>query len=103
MSSGDSRQQTKPATTRSLVDIALNLHRSTVAGMQQWSLGDLTFGLYLLSLRHATEMASDTVKGEKVTSPTVVRFKFVVIGSSANFYCFKYSKRLGFCFGDATY
>lgn len=69
---GDSQQAAKPATTRSLVDIALNLHRSTTTGMQQWSLGDLTFGLYLLSLHHASEIPADTIKGEQVLSPSVV-------------------------------
>ncbi|KAI5058531.1 hypothetical protein GOP47_0026701 [Adiantum capillus-veneris] len=69
---GESEKTAKPAMTRSLVDIALNLHKSTMTGMQQWSLGDLTFGLYLLSLRHASEMDTDTISGEQISSPSVV-------------------------------
>ncbi|KAJ7543020.1 hypothetical protein O6H91_09G022400 [Diphasiastrum complanatum] len=55
------------ASTRSLVDIATSLHRSNY-GMQHWSLGDVTIGLYLLSLRHASEMAVDAIDGEKISS-----------------------------------
>ncbi|GLJ41674.1 hypothetical protein SUGI_0862540 [Cryptomeria japonica] len=61
-----------PASTRSLVEIATNLHRSTIE-MQEWSLGDLTLGLYLLSLRHASEMAVDNIKGEQIVSNYVVQ------------------------------
>ncbi|KAH9325000.1 hypothetical protein KI387_005178, partial [Taxus chinensis] len=61
-----------PASTRSLVEIATNLHRSTIE-MQEWSLGDLTLGLYLLSLRHAAEMAVDNIKGEQIVSDYVVQ------------------------------
>lgn len=68
----DSQKVTKPASTRSLVDIASNLHRSTTTGMQQWSLGDLTFGLYLLSLHHASEMVAEPKHGKQVLSPSVV-------------------------------
>ncbi|KAH7288795.1 hypothetical protein KP509_31G043400 [Ceratopteris richardii] len=68
---GDPQNSAKPATTRSLVDIALNLNKST-SGLQQWSLGDLTFGLYLLSLRHASETVPDVIKGEQVLSPALV-------------------------------
>eukprot|EP01018_Ginkgo_biloba_P034232 Gb_24173 [translate_table: standard] len=58
---GDAESGAGPASTRSLVEIATSLHRST-AGMQEWSLGDLTLGLYLLSLRHASEMAVDNIR-----------------------------------------
>lgn len=69
---GDTQKVGKAATARSLVDIALNLHRSATTGMQQWSLGDLSFGLYLLSLSHASEMTVDTIIGEQVLSANVV-------------------------------
>ncbi|MCO5604611.1 hypothetical protein L7F22_058780 [Adiantum nelumboides] len=71
---GDSKKAANPATTSSLVDIALNLHKSTMTGMQQWSLGDLTFGLYLLSLHHASEVATGAIgtpSGEQIASPSV--------------------------------
>lgn len=60
------------ASGRSLVDIVTGLLKSS-AGMHQWGLGDITFGLYLLSLRHTAEMSVDTVQGEKVTSDLMVR------------------------------
>ncbi|CAM6097678.1 unnamed protein product [Calypogeia fissa] len=59
------------ASGRSLVDIVTGLLKST-AGMQQWSLGDITFGLYLLSLRHTAERSVDAVQGEKVSSDFMV-------------------------------
>ncbi|KAL2635883.1 hypothetical protein R1flu_007362 [Riccia fluitans] len=55
------------ASARSLVEVAASLIKST-AGMQQWTLGDITLGLYLLSLRHTDELAVDAFNGEQVTS-----------------------------------
>lgn len=69
---GDSENGPSPASTRSLVEIATSLNRSTL-GMQEWSLGDLTLGLYLLSLRHASEMAVDNIRGEQIFSDYVVQ------------------------------
>ncbi|BBN04068.1 sn1-specific diacylglycerol lipase [Marchantia polymorpha subsp. ruderalis] len=60
------------ASARSLLDIAASLVKST-AGMQQWGLADITFGLYLLSLRHTTEMAVDAFHGQQVTCDHMVQ------------------------------
>ncbi|XP_024517736.1 sn1-specific diacylglycerol lipase beta [Selaginella moellendorffii] len=68
---GKSEGNAGPPSTRSLVDIAACLHRSNY-GMQQWGLGDLTLGLYLLSLRHAAEGAVDVVEGVQVKSDVLV-------------------------------
>lgn len=69
---GNAENGPGPASTRSIVEIATSLNRSTI-GMQEWSLGDLTLGLYLLSLHHASEMAADNIKGEQILSDYVVQ------------------------------
>uniref|UniRef100_A0A7I4CAW7 Fungal lipase-type domain-containing protein n=1 Tax=Physcomitrium patens TaxID=3218 RepID=A0A7I4CAW7_PHYPA len=63
----------EPTSTASLVDIASSILRST-SGMQiqKWSIADLTLGLYFLSVRHASQMASDTFSGDLVSSDTFV-------------------------------
>lgn len=54
------------ASTRSFLEVAASLVKSTT-GMQQWTLGDITLGLYLLSLRHTSDLAVDGCHGEQVT------------------------------------
>ncbi|CAK9214810.1 unnamed protein product [Sphagnum jensenii] len=55
----------------SLVDIAASILKTT-SGMQKWSISDLTLGLYLLSVRHASNMAGDTFAGDPVASDHLV-------------------------------
>jgi hypothetical protein len=57
----------------SLVDIAASILKTT-SGMQKWSISDLTLGLYLLSVRHATNMAGDTFAGDPVASDYLVLY-----------------------------
>lgn len=40
--------------------------------MQKWSIADLTLGLYFLSIRHASQMAGDSFRGDPVTSDQIV-------------------------------
>ncbi|GAQ79687.1 hypothetical protein KFL_000360030 [Klebsormidium nitens] len=53
------------ANLRMLADIASSM-QATTAGMDPWSLSDLTLGLYLLSLKHVAEGVQDTIPGEVV-------------------------------------
>jgi hypothetical protein len=57
----------------SLVDIAASILKTT-SGMQKWSISDLTLGLYLLSVRHASNMAGDTFAGDPVASDHLVPY-----------------------------
>ncbi|KAL3683933.1 hypothetical protein R1sor_001955 [Riccia sorocarpa] len=60
------------ASASSLLEVAATLIKST-AGMQQWTLADITLGLYLLSMRHTNELGMDTFHGEQVTSDHTVQ------------------------------
>lgn len=55
-----------------LADIAASMKKVT-AGMEPWSLSDLTLGLYLLSIQHSSEGVQDVISGEEVTEPAVVK------------------------------
>ncbi|CAA0816825.1 alpha/beta-Hydrolases superfamily protein [Striga hermonthica] len=61
-----------PPTDRSLSDIFASIQRSKL-GIQDWSLSDLTIGLYLLYLRQASTTSVEDVKGEIVSSELMVQ------------------------------
>jgi len=68
-----SDKDSEPTNTASLVDIASSILRSTSGmQMQKWSIADLTLGLYFLSIRHASQMAGDSFRGDPVTSDEIV-------------------------------
>ena len=50
-----------------LAAIAASIKQSA-AGMGQWSMAELTIGLYKLANKHALEGAADTIEGTPVTS-----------------------------------
>ncbi|KZV32986.1 sn1-specific diacylglycerol lipase beta-like [Dorcoceras hygrometricum] len=62
-----------PPTERSLSDIFASIQRSKL-GIQDWSLSDLTFGLYLIYLQQASTGATEDVKGELVSSEAIVQY-----------------------------
>ncbi|GER55193.1 alpha/beta-Hydrolases superfamily protein [Striga asiatica] len=61
-----------PPTDRSLSEIFASIQRSKL-GIQDWSLSDLTIGLYLLYLRQASTTSVEDVKGEIVSSELMVQ------------------------------
>lgn len=50
-----------------LAAIAASIKQSA-AGMGQWSMAELTIGLYKVAMKHALEGAADTIEGAPVTS-----------------------------------
>ncbi|EPS61543.1 hypothetical protein M569_13254, partial [Genlisea aurea] len=60
-----------PPTDRSISEIFSSIQRSKL-GFQDWTLSDLTIGLYLLYLRQASSSAVDHVNGEIITSESIV-------------------------------
>ncbi|KAL5561857.1 hypothetical protein UlMin_031604 [Ulmus minor] len=61
-----------PPGTRSLIEIISTIQRSKI-GIQDWTLSDLTVGLYLLYLRQASINPIEDVKGIQISSDTIVR------------------------------
>ncbi|KAL4588078.1 hypothetical protein LXL04_000957 [Taraxacum kok-saghyz] len=59
-----------PPSTRTLAEILASIQRSKL-GVQDWSLSDLTIGLYLIYLQQASTNPFQDVKGTKITSDTV--------------------------------
>ncbi|XP_047958333.1 uncharacterized protein LOC125203873 isoform X1 [Salvia hispanica] len=61
-----------PATDRTLAEIFTSLQRSKL-GLQEWSLSDITVGLYLIYLQQASTNVVEDVKGEIITSESIVQ------------------------------
>ncbi|KAH6807160.1 alpha/beta-Hydrolases superfamily protein [Perilla frutescens var. frutescens] len=59
-------------TDRTLAEIFSSLQRSKL-GLQDWSLSDLTIGLYLIYLQQASTNAVEDVKGELISSESIVQ------------------------------
>lgn len=55
----------------SMADIFSSIQKSKL-GIQDWSLSDLTIGLYLLYLRQASKNYVEEVKGELISSESIV-------------------------------
>lgn len=60
-----------PPTSRSLKDILASIQRSKV-GLQDWSLSDLTIGLYLIYLRQASSNPAEDFKGAQISCNSMV-------------------------------
>lgn len=60
-----------PPTDRTLAEIFTSLQRSKL-GLQDWSLSDITVGLYLIYLRQASTNAVEDLKGELISSESTV-------------------------------
>lgn len=60
-----------PPSSRSIMEIISNIQRSKI-GIQDWSLSDLTVGLYLLYLRQASANPFEDVKGIQISSDSIV-------------------------------
>ncbi|KAK3031652.1 LOW QUALITY PROTEIN: hypothetical protein RJ639_035020 [Escallonia herrerae] len=61
-----------PLSSRSLAEIVASIQRSKL-GLQDWSLSDLTIGLYLMYLRQASTNPFEDAKGIKISSDKVVQ------------------------------
>ena len=60
-----------PPTTRSVSEIIANIQRSKI-GIEDWSLSDLTIGLFLIYLRQASVNPFEDVNGVQVSSDSMV-------------------------------
>ncbi|KAL0370452.1 UNVERIFIED_CONTAM: hypothetical protein Sangu_0363300 [Sesamum angustifolium] len=67
---GDGIENKPPPTDRSLAEIFSSIQRSKL-GVQDWSLSDLTIGLYLVYLQQASTSAMEDVKGEFICSESI--------------------------------
>ncbi|KAI4303717.1 hypothetical protein MLD38_039315 [Melastoma candidum] len=68
---GNADQYILPPSSRSVSEIIASIQRSKV-GVQDWSLSDLTIGLYLLYLRQASDNLPHDISGEQVSSDLIV-------------------------------
>ena len=64
--------------SRSLSEIIASIQKSKL-GIEGWTLGDLTIGLYLIYLRQASLSPFEDVKGVQVVSESTVRKKKYII------------------------
>ena len=61
-----------PASTRTFSEILSDLQRSKIS-IKDWSLSDLTVGLYLIYLSQASSKHAEAVKGVQISSNKMVR------------------------------
>ncbi|KAF8401857.1 hypothetical protein HHK36_012804 [Tetracentron sinense] len=69
---GNDDGQKSRASTRSVSEIIESIQRSKV-GIQDWSLSDLTVGLYLIYLRQASANQIEDVNGIEISSDSIVQ------------------------------
>ncbi|KAK9069008.1 hypothetical protein SSX86_013124 [Deinandra increscens subsp. villosa] len=69
---GDAHGSSIPPSSRSLAEILASIQRSKL-DVQDWSLSDLTIGLYLVYLQQASKYPFEGVKGVKISSDKVVQ------------------------------
>ncbi|KAK7277529.1 hypothetical protein RJT34_22543 [Clitoria ternatea] len=68
---GDGIANKPPPSNRSLMEIIACIQRSKI-GIQDWSLSDLTVGLYLIYLRQASTHPFEDIKGSQISSESIV-------------------------------
>ncbi|KAL6998743.1 hypothetical protein U1Q18_044999 [Sarracenia purpurea var. burkii] len=61
-----------PTSSRSLMEIVASIQRSKL-GIQDWSLSDLTIGLFLIYLQQASKNPFEDVKGIQISSDSIVQ------------------------------
>lgn len=69
---GSDNGQNPPPSSRSLTEILASIQKSKI-GIQDWSLSDLTMGLYLTYLRQASAARVEDVKGIQISSNSIVQ------------------------------
>ncbi|KAG6429113.1 hypothetical protein SASPL_107152 [Salvia splendens] len=72
MTDSSGTENKPPPTDRTLAEIFTSLQRSKL-GLQEWSLSDITVGLYLIYLQQASTNVVEDVKGEIITSESIVQ------------------------------
>ncbi|XP_031503115.1 uncharacterized protein LOC116266150 isoform X1 [Nymphaea colorata] len=70
---GSNSMQQVPSRSRSIAEIIASLQRSK-AGLPEWSLSDLTVGLYLIYLRRASECLPEDFQGVQISSDSQVSY-----------------------------
>lgn len=70
-STGSEAGNRSPVTTRSVSEIIASIQRSKI-GIQDWTLSDLTIGLYLVYLRQTAANPIEDVKGTQISSDSIV-------------------------------
>ncbi|XP_027365884.1 uncharacterized protein LOC113872490 isoform X2 [Abrus precatorius] len=70
--SGDGIGKKPPPSNRSLMEIIACIQRSKI-GIQDWSLSDLTIGLYLIYLRQASTHPFEDIKAIQISSESIVQ------------------------------
>lgn len=68
---GNGSESKIPPTSRSIAEIFASIQKSKI-GIQDWSLSDVTVGLFLVYLRQASSVAHENVKGVQITSESTV-------------------------------
>lgn len=74
---GDGIGNKPPPNNRSLMEIVSFIKRSKI-GIQDWSLSDLTIGLYLIYLRQASTHPFEDIKGIQISSESIVTSETVL-------------------------
>lgn len=69
---GSGSESKSSHTSRSLADIVSSIQRSKI-GIEDWSLSDLTIGLYLIYLRQASANPREDIKGAQIASEPVIQ------------------------------
>lgn len=69
---GDGIGDKIPPNNRSLTEIIAYIQRSKI-GIQDWSLSDLTIGLYLIYLRQASTYPYEDIEGIQISSESIVQ------------------------------
>ncbi|KAF8009693.1 hypothetical protein BT93_J0625 [Corymbia citriodora subsp. variegata] len=69
---GGQSRSGSPPTARSVSEIIASIQRSKI-GVQDWSLSDLTVGLYLIYLRQASANPLEDINGNLISSDAVVQ------------------------------
>ncbi|XP_058770976.1 uncharacterized protein LOC131644484 isoform X2 [Vicia villosa] len=69
---GDGIGNKPPPNNRSLMEIISLIKRSKI-GIQDWSLSDLTIGLYLIYLRQASTLPFEDIKGIQISTESIVQ------------------------------
>lgn len=72
LTTGDGVGSKSPPNSRSLTEIISSIQRSKI-GIEDWSLSDLTIGLYLIYLRQASTNPFEDVKGVPISSDSTVQ------------------------------
>ncbi|XP_057517625.1 uncharacterized protein LOC130798589 isoform X4 [Amaranthus tricolor] len=68
---GNGSESKIPPTSRSIAEIFASIQKSKI-GIQDWSLSDVTVGLFLVYLRQASSVAHENVKGVQITSESTI-------------------------------